>query len=346
MNWVAVVFSLVVAGVAVAGCSKKAPTAAQDMPSSAAAPSGRGDDVGDPFVEASTSVPTAAAAPASPLTATMRLLDAGRPPRKKLRYAWRHDRKETLTIDLRTTAATEVEGERPAETPLPRVRIVVAIAPQSVTPEGDLLYAWHVTSTEVTPAAAANPQLADGMRAEVATISRLAGTASVTSRGLAQEVNVDATTVTDAGATGQMVEQVRQTLRDLAAPLPEEEVGPGGRWEKLSQLAARDAVVTQTETFSLASLGGSKGDVDDILAQTAPPQTLPTPGALGARPARLESMLATGASKTHFDLTRLVPTSSFDGTTTMVVSGEAPVNASKRMTMILRVTMTLSGTTP
>jgi hypothetical protein len=338
-------------------CSKPAPPPGDDKAPRAA----RGDDVGDPFAVASAGVPiipsrpsplraaAAASAAASSVGATMKLLDAGRPPRRKLRYAWRHDRSEVLTIALRTTAATETEGDKPPEVVLPAVRIVVAIQPTDVTPEGDLSYAWQVTSTEVTPAPAANPELADGMRAEVAMVAHLTGTASVTSRGLAREIRVDPASVAsgaDAGGTGQMVEQVRQTLRDLAAPMPDEEVGRGARWEKLSSLASRDAVVTQTETFSLVELGGDRGALEDVLAQTAPPQPLRTPGAPGATPARVESMLASGVARTHFDLTRLVPASTFEGTTTMVVSGHSPGDPSRRVTMILRVGIALSGSKP
>jgi hypothetical protein len=282
-------------------------------------------------------------ASSAPRNAEIRLLVPGKPPRRKLRYVWNRKQGETLTIDLKTTATTESEGERPPEMPLPPVHIVIAIQPAGVTPDGDLHYAWHVTSTDVIDTPASPPQLAEGMRAEVAAVARLAGEATVTSRGLARQVSVEPASVIDAGTTGQMVEQVRQTLRDLAAPFPEEEVGIGGRWEKLSQLVSRDAIVTQTETFLLSEEHGDTGALEDVLAQTAPPQAL---AGAGAESAKLESMLASGASKMRFDLHRLVPFNTFDGTTTMVVSGHAPGDNARRMTMIMRVGIALSGSRP
>jgi hypothetical protein len=142
-----------------------------------------------------------------------------------------------------------------------------------------------------------------------------------------------------------MVDQLRQTLRDLATPFPDEEVGRGAHWEKISRLASRDALVTQSETFSLVSMAGDHGAVDDVVAQTAGPQPLPTPGAPGSAPARLDSMLATGTARARFDLSRLVPASTFAGTTTMVMSGRPGGGASRRVTMTLRVGITLSGST-
>jgi hypothetical protein len=273
----------------------------------------------------------------------MRLLDAGRAPRRKLRYSWRTDQREQLTIDLRTAASTEVGGAKQPDIPLPPVRIVIVIEPREVTADGDLDYAWHVTSATVTGEPDAPTSVAEGMRTEVAAVEELSGTATVTSRGLTRWIAIAPESVVDSGATGQMVEQVRQTLRNVAAPFPDEAVGRGARWQKLSQLAAKDTRITQTETFSLVDLAPDRGAVDDVLAQTAPPQPLIAPGQPPGREARLESMLTSGSGTTRFDLSRLVPQSTFDGTATMVVSGPPPEEAARRMTMIMRVGIVLSG---
>jgi hypothetical protein len=140
-----------------------------------------------------------------------------------------------------------------------------------------------------------------------------------------------------------MIEQVRQTLRDLAAPFPEEAVGRGARWEKLSQLSSKDARLSQTDTFTLLAVTKSGGTLDDVLAQTAPSQPLPTPGTPNAQ-ARMDSMLASGDGKTTFDRSRLAPQTRFEGTTTMVVSSDAPPDGVQRRTMILHVGITLTGT--
>ena len=276
--------------------------------------------------------------------AIMKLVDQGQAPRRKLRYTWRANRKERLVMDLRTRVSTESDNARQPEVPLPTVHVVVDIEPQGVWPDGDMQYAWHVASSSV-PAGDPNvpPYVAEGMRIEVATIAHLSGTAVVTSRGLAKEVSVDAGSITDAGGTGRMVEQMRQQLCDLAAPLPDEDVGVGARWQKLSQLAAKDARVTQTDTFTLVELDGGKGVLDDVLAQTAPAQQLRGPAMPQGTQPRIESMLASGDAKTLFDLSRLVPQTKFDGTTTMVVSGQSPGDTSRRMTMIMRMGIALSG---
>jgi hypothetical protein len=244
----------------------------------------------------------------------MKLLDPGQAPRRKLRYEWRLGQKEQLTMGLRTSASTP-------------------------------------------------SQIADGMRAEVAAIEDLSGSAVVTSRGLTREISLRPGATTDTDATGQMVEQIRQTLRDLAAPLPEEDVGRGARWQKLSRLdsevatsgsradsgRAGDPRIAQTETFTLVEVPGDagrggRGALDDVLAQTAPSQALRAPGVQGSA-ARMESMLASGSARVRFELSRLVPQTAFDGTTTMILSGPASSDSARRFTMIMRVRIDIQGTT-
>jgi hypothetical protein len=314
--------------------------------------------------------------PADAPPARMKLLDAGQSPRQKLRYAWQTGLRETLVMDLRTSASTEEGTSKQPEIELPPVHIVLAIDPQATSAEGDLTYAWRVTSTAVSPESHTPATLADGMRAEVAAIEHLSGTAVVTSRGISTRISVDpeqwhevaaqasrsrdaqasragagagasdaeSASRAGAGATSQMVEQVRQTLRDVAAPFPEEAVGPGARWEKLSQLASRDAHVTQTEVFTLTQISATRGALDGVLAQTAPPQPLLSPGGAPGTEARIESMLASGDGKTQFDLDRLVPQTQFGGTTTMVVSSHSGEEDARTMTMIMRVEIVLAGT--
>jgi hypothetical protein len=322
----------------------------------------------------------ASARPVAGATGETKLLDPGQPPRRKLRYTWHPDQKEQLTMDLRTSATAEVGGTK-QEFPLPAVHIVIDIDPRTVTSAGDLRYDWRVSAANMSVDPQMAAEIVQGMRTEVAAVEHLAGSATVSSRGLSSDVTIDPRTVVDGGATGQMVDQVGQTLRDAAVPFPEEEVGRGARWQRISQLDAppsrstesarspesetdanprsgaevraagvplehrkRDegARLTQTDTFTLVEVQADKGTVDDVLAQAAPAQPLRAPGVTQAR---VESLLASGQAKSVFDLSRLVPQTKFDGTTTMVVSGQQPGLATRRGTMVMRLGFDIQGKT-
>jgi hypothetical protein len=291
-----------------------------------------------------------------PMRATVTLVEPGKPPRKRLRYSFRVQPKpqnEALRLELRTSLSQAVGDAGVPDITLPPVTIVIAIEPQSVTAEGDLLtYAWHVVRATSSPGSSP-AQIAEGMRAEVAAVGHLSGTGVVDWQGISRGVSTDPpdADASDPGSrsvgadgTGQMVEQIRQTLRDMAAPFPMEDVGAGARWTKASELVSKEAVLTQTDAFTLTSLQGGTGTLDDVLAQTAPAQVLRGPGLPDGAEARMESMLASGQAKTRFDLSRLVPQTKFDGSTTMVLSSAAPREEARRMTMSLRIGMTVSGT--
>jgi hypothetical protein len=278
--------------------------------------------------------------------AQVKLLESGAPPRRRLRYAWALGNREQLTIDMRTALAAEGAQAQPPDVPLPTVRVVIAIDPRSVGADGSLAYAWRVTSATVASDDRSPPQVADGMRIEVVAVQHLSGTGAVGPRGLAQSLAIDASESADEITARPIALQVLQTLWNVAAPLPDEEVGVGARWQRVWELAVKSARATQTDVFTLLTLDGMRGTLDDILSQNAPEQALSVPGMTHDAQAQTGSMLAAGDAKTRFDLTRLVADTRFQGTTTMVLAGgngEGTEGADPRNTMVLRVDVELSG---
>lgn len=313
------------------GCSKASSSGTSPLPSTS------------PSTSTSTSVitaPSASEAPSTP-TASVRLLNHGSEPLRPLRYAWHVDRKELMTIELRTTVSTEGAGAPHREMPLPPLHVVVAIDPLAVMPSGDLRFAWHVLQAGAdADAGGAPPEVSEGWRQQIAPVEHLSGTAVVGPDGLSRDVTLDATS--DAAPDAEMVVQVVQMLRDVAAPLPSEPVGLGARWEKVSTLDARNGHATQTDTYTLAELHGDTGKLDDVLAQTTSPQLLPPPGGAGSGepPARVDSLLTSGTVHLSFDLGRLVAQSKLDGTTAMSLSSQ-----SHAMRMVMHLGIVVSGET-
>jgi hypothetical protein len=317
-------------------------------------------DIPDPFLAPPPSAGTSSAAAPSTATSpspstsestsspalpvpesTVKLLDPGREPRRELRYTWRPDRKEHMAIELATTISADGGGQR-SVIPLAPLEIGIDVEPQSVSPAGDLRFAWHVVSAAVGALDASSPpEVAQGWSAQLVPVEHLSGTASVSSRGISRGISLDVGSAGDAGNDHEMVVQVLQMLRDAAAPLPDEPVGPGARWQKVSTLDARNGHATQNDTYTLVELQADQGSLADVLAQTASPQALPSPAGLPpSTPARMDQLLTSGNAKMRFDLTRLVAQTSLDGTTSMALS--AP---SSRMNMTMILGITVRGTT-
>jgi hypothetical protein len=230
-------------------------------------------------------------------------------------------------MELRTAASTERDGTRDSDVVLPSVRVTIAIEPASQSPAGDLRYGWRVLSARVVDDPDAAAFVVDGLRREVGAIAYLAR--DVTVRGDAE---------VDPADTPQMVEQIRQTLRDLAAPFPTDEIGVGARWRKVSEIEANDVRLEQDETLTLVEARGGHGIVEDEFTQRERGPSLGNPASDGGA----SSMLATGRSRTRFDLERLVPRTTFDGTTEVVTDGPQG-GRPQRLTMILRVGIAIEG---
>jgi hypothetical protein len=285
-----------------------------------------------------------------------------------MRYHWHIGRGELLAMDLRTTLSIGQGGVSAPRTVLPSVRIAIAIDPETVSPEGQLQYAWRVLSARVlddSDAATAPilggafpiadgatsgptetlglPQpsaamVADGLRREVSAIASLVGRGTLDARGLASDITVSGEADLAAADSPEMIEQIRQTLRDLASPFPEQSVGIGARWSKTSEIDARDVRLVQRETLTLAQIHGNVGTVNDDLTQSAPEHTEGEPAGDGGGP----RMLAEGHSRIRFDLERIVPTTEFDGTTT-IVDARATSGRTHELTMSLRVGIDIAG---
>lgn len=345
--------SVALALFALAGCSKDSPPPAETETPSVAPPhaeaappaapsaSASGDSAAPSPPASASAASTTSSSPTSTPPSTVRLLDPGRAPRRALRYAWRPEQKEQMAIVLSTiVSADSPNGHQDVR--LPPLHVAIAIDPQGTSPEGDLAYGWRVTSAGADDDAGAPADVAQGWRAQIVPLEHLSGRGVVSSRGLTRGVTLDQV-AGDAGAGGEMVVQVLQMLRDAAAPLPEEPVGKGARWQKMSSIDAKNSHASETDTFTLTDLQGDKGSLDDMVAQTTSSQALPTLVGVDASqspPARMDSLLMSGSSKTRFDLTRLIPQTSLDATTSMALSA-----STNRVNMVMRINIAIQGST-
>jgi hypothetical protein len=331
---------------AMAACSRES-SKPQEAPSATPPPVAPYASAPGPVASPAPSAPPPAASEVAVATpkSTVKLLDPGREPRRALRYAWRADPTEHMAIDLSTTVSAEGGGMH-RDVPLPPLHVSIAITPKQVTQDGDLRFAWHVESSGVGTDAGTDPAIAQGWSVQLTPVEHLAGTSIVSTHGVSRGVSIDAGSTGDAGPDAEMVVQIVQLLRDAAAPLPDEAVGAGARWQKISTLDARSGHATQTDTYTLASIegdgGAGSGRLDDVLAQTASPQAVPSlQGLPPTEPAKMDQLLTSGTAKVRFDLGRLVAQTSLDGTTSMAVT--AP---SARMNMVMHLGIVVKGTTP
>jgi hypothetical protein len=249
---------------------------------------------------------------------TVKLLDPGAEPRTALRYRFQANRTDKMIMEMSTAVAMEVGDQKQPDTQMPATRMTMTIDSREVSPEGDLHYAFELEQIEVLPDSGANPAVVQAMQAQVSKMLGLSGSATVTSRGFARDTEVKLPPGIDPQAR-QIMDNMKQSLNQMSAPLPEEPVGLGARWQVTVPLDTPMVKLTQIATYTLSEVQGDKVKLDVAIKQSAPPQEVETPGTAPGVTVSLESLDTSGTGTTELPMTNVVPTSNVNLTTTSVV---------------------------
>lgn len=239
---------------------------------------------------------------------TVELLEAGDEPRKPLRYKFEEGRKDTMMMEMKMEMELELGGTKAPKVPLPAMQMAMSIHSKEVSPEGNLRYEFKLDSASVADTPGVSPMVVSSVKSELAKMEGLSGWAEVSARGFTQDAEVNV----PAGA-GQQLQQVinnmRQQIRQMSSPFPEEPVGKGARWVVHMPIDTPALKLTQKATYELESIEGDTCTMKMDIVQTAPPQEMKTPNMPPGASARLESLASTGSGNMLVDLTKPVPRS-------------------------------------
>lgn len=209
----------------------------------------------------------------------VRLVNPGREPRRELAYHYALEPSETglelrAAVDLAFGAA-----------PIPRVRIpalalTAKVTPKSVSPSGDLRFAFRIDDIRMLPTPDANAQVATllGQALKDPSAGRIGGSAVISRKGLIRELRIDAAAADP--RLGPMWDQVRNRIGGFV--LPDRPVGPGAIWESVQTVTTQGGRVRQVTRFTLESRQGGRFWVKTVFLQT-----LVEPGPDGPPPAGL-----------------------------------------------------------
>lgn len=276
------------------------------------------------------------------LVATTKLLDPGREPRRKMRYTFSPTEKEQFHLEVKASAqsAAMTDAGKEEWMKLPPWAVTLALTPQKVSGDGELTYAFLLEKVDVPEVSGIPSKIRDGLKEQFAAAKGLSGTAKINARGITTDASFQIPT--GAGPqTAQMVEQMRQAIRDVAVAFPEEDIGKGAKWQKITRLDSAQAKITQTEVFTLTEVEGNLGKVSVAITQNAPGQNVAGPEGMSLR---MEQMSATGKGLWSFDLSRIVSNSHTEATTQMTMKGGP--HGTPALPVKLRLELTTEGQKP
>ena len=258
---------------------------------------------------ATTNVPAAppTAKPAAPTSGQpVKLLAAGAEPRKVLRLRPKPGDKQTLSLTMKMAIETKA-GEVPAPAmKLPAMTLTFDTTVQKVAGNGDITYQMVMGDIRVSSEPEGSPEVAEAITKASAGIKGHTSSGLTSDRGFAKELEFK-TPPAGSPQAGQLVDQMKDLYSQLAAPLPEEAVGVGARWEVKTPIKAQGMTMEQTSTYELTALEGDRFTTKSTVAQRAANQTIQHPALAGMK-MNVTKMTGKGTGQSTFNLNKLLPT--------------------------------------
>jgi hypothetical protein len=234
---------------------------------------------------------------------TVTLLDAGKGPQKQLRFTARKGLKKTCVIRLTMGMSMDLGNGSPIAQGLPTMEMTFDVKVTDITADGDIAYDLVFKRSRTIATPGVSKAVVSAINDAMKSMEGIAGHSTMSNRGFVKDLTLE---IPDAvpPQVRQMMDSMKQSFAQLSAPVPEEAVGVGAKWETKTRLAVNGPVIDQTATMTVVALAGNKATLDIKLVQTAKPQKFTANGIA----ADLVSYAATGSGRSVFDFVGLMPT--------------------------------------
>ena len=192
------------------------------------------------------------------------------------------------------------------------------------------LYSWKLTNVDIKKRPGSQDAMVAPLKEQLAQMKGVKGTTEIITRGFSRNGTIDIPPSLPA-EIAQMMSQMTDSVEQMAAPLPAEAIGVGGRWRVDMKLNKQGMSLTQTATYKLKKRTRNGFVASVKFSQTAPKQVMKTAGS-----PTLEKLRGSGKGNLEVDLSKLAPKSSMALKVDIgVKSGE--VSVGMNMGMKLRI---------
>jgi hypothetical protein len=210
---------------------------------------------------------------AEPLTAkapTITMKGTGAAPKHALRYRFRAGATEYAQMDMTMSVAIAFGGRDAPKTSLPTIRTLMRIDAKDVSPSGDVRSEFKTEKVALLSDAKIDAKLREPLEKQLSGLVGMSGSARISSRGFASDVEFALPAHASPSLTGQL-DTLRDAVRQMYAPLPEEEVGVGAKWDVSMRLPLKGAFVDVTSSYTLTKVDANGATSDIVVSMTAPP---------------------------------------------------------------------------
>lgn len=244
----------------------------------------------------------------------VKLLGAGSEPRSVLRYKFEKGRSETIRLVNQTQARMKLEnGEAPAPV-TPEIELLTTLRIDDLLPGPSARRSLSVDQVRVLPTKGVKKALIDQLQGLLSGVAELKGGDVIDDHGVLHEVSLDTSGVSKPELRA-MMDALQQSFGQMGAPMPDEAVGVGAKWEVTTRLGTQGLALKQVSAYELTSREGDKGHLKISIRQSAPPGKFNPPGLPEGASAELVAMSSSGTGELDFDLSRCTPAGQVESTT-------------------------------
>jgi hypothetical protein len=244
-------------------------------------------------------------APAAPGGSAVKLLQAGAEPRKVLRLAPKAGDQQTLGMTMKMGIEIKMgEMEMPAMK-IPPISMDMTVSIKEVSAGGDISYEMVMGEASLGEDADSSPEIIAAMKGSLDGVKGMTGTAKMSNRG----INLGSQMKAPSSANEQMrqaLDQVKDSMDRVSAPLPEEAVGVGARWESGTTVKAQGMNLKQVATYELVSLEGDRVVIKSTINQNAANQKISNPSMPGLK-VDVSKMTGKGGGSATWELSKILP---------------------------------------
>jgi Family of unknown function (DUF6263) len=239
---------------------------------------------------------------------SVKLIDAGAEPRQVLRLHVKPSDKQMVIMTVKMnidTSGGAVGGTNASRSmDLPAMSLPMDVTIQSVAANGDISYEAVFEEPGVVSQTNTPPQIVQGMKMALGKMKGMTCTGVISSRGVSKSIEVKAPNEADPQVR-QSVEQIKQSMRNVGTPMPEEAVGTGAKWEIKMPVKSQGMSIDQTADYQLASVQGDRVNTTFTLTQSAANQKVQNPS-MGNVQLNLLQFTGNGTGNVTTDLSKLM----------------------------------------
>jgi hypothetical protein len=191
----------------------------------------------------------------------VKVLEPGAEPRAKLRYELKVGKTERVKVQIKPEVEQVVEGRGSQRAPQPAIEFTMAVTPKERMADGS--HRIEAKLLKLSLAMGQTPeekQMAQMLAPALKEMEGVAAIVTMSGRGGVSDVQFSGDKVPQ--AAGEFLPFVAQAFEMLAAPLPDEPVGEGARWEHVTRAIQDGVPAKMTATMQLKKRAGNAITLD------------------------------------------------------------------------------------